>query len=88
MIPLYSGAALAHQTVAPRAIRCGCGVHYSPSAFAKLKRAGRQDAGDGTFLMLSTCACGSTIAMPWCGFDDCTCSDILSHGIADNVEGR
>ena len=86
MSALYLGSALQGQTVGSRVIACGCGARHSPGAFAKLRRIGRQDAGDGTFLMLANCNCGSTIAMPWCGVDECTCADAWSHGIARSLE--
>lgn len=85
--PLYKGSALKGQTVGSRVVACGCGKTYSPEAFAKLPRVGRQDAGDATYLMLANCSCGSTMGMPWCGTDGCVCS--TPHAVAPiNAENR
>ena len=43
--------------------QCACGAVYTPGEWLSLKYVGQMDDGDGGWLELRNCVCGSTIAV-------------------------
>lgn len=48
---------------APTFKRCPCGAQYTGSEWLALEYVGRMDDGEGGYLALRNCACGSTISV-------------------------
>lgn len=49
--------------------QCSCGVCYTPDEWDRLPLCGLQDDGEGGWLEVRNCRCGSSIAVPTLGAD-------------------